>query len=168
MTAGFSVFNLIPVQERMMSNADQRKREEAQRRTMTKEEREAERAERAALRELARAERIVAREERRAARAARAAESGIVNRMSALRDAKKNYTKSATGQLRTSDELAVALDAVEPHEVIRIALRLLQLEANPYEQLNTGQQSMNLRNKLRGAIRRGTISIDDVIRLRDA
>jgi hypothetical protein len=88
--------------------------------------------------------------------------------MAALRDAKKNYVKSATGVLRTNDELAQALDAVPPTGVIRLSLEVLALDANPYARLNVGQQSMNLRNKLRGAIKRGTVTIAQVVEARDA
>lgn len=63
------------------------------------------------------------------------------------------YTKGLTGQLRSNDELALALDAVPTDNVIQLALLALHLDSNPYAALNRGQQSMNLRNKLRGAIR---------------
>lgn len=146
-----------------MSNADIRKRREALDRTMTPEEQEQQRAAKRAERVREKEERAALREAKRAERAARAAELGIDNRMSALREAKKNYTKSATGQLRTSDELAIVFDAVVTPRVINVAMQLLRLEVNPYLHLNPGQQSMNLRNKLRGSIRRGELELPDVV-----
>jgi len=72
------------------------------------------------------------------------------------------YVKSATGQLRSTDELAQALDAVPVMNVIALAKIVLNLDSNPYAALNTGQQSMNLRNKLRGAITKGTLTLERV------
>ncbi len=78
-----------------------------------------------------------------------------VGSMLALADRVKAgvYTKGMTGQLRSNDDLAVALDAVPTDNVIALAMKALHLTVNPYAALNRGQQSMNLRNKLRGAIR---------------
>lgn len=63
------------------------------------------------------------------------------------------YVKGINGQLRTDDDLAVTLEACKPEAVVQLLLKFLQLETNPYVHLNIGQQSMNLRNKARGAIR---------------
>lgn len=81
--------------------------------------------------------------------------------MLALADRVKSgaYVKSATGQLRSDDGLAQALDGVYPTDVVRIGLDVLGLADNPYTKLNIGQQSMNLRNRMRGAIRKETLSI---------
>ncbi len=78
-----------------------------------------------------------------------------VGSMLALADRVKAgvYTKGMTGQLRSNDDLAMALDAVPTDNVILLAMKALHLTTNPYAALNRGQQSMNLRNKLRGAIR---------------
>lgn len=178
--SGFSVFNPTPaVKDTMMSDKDAEKAKTAEEREAAraakKAEAEAAKAAKIAEREAKKAEaeaakaaRAAEREAKKAERAARAAELGEQAKMAALRDAKKNYVKSATGQLRSNDELAVALDAVQPTAVIAIALRLLKLDENPYQRLNVGQQSMNLRNKLRGAIKRNVLTIADVIAERDA
>ncbi|CAB4168785.1 hypothetical protein UFOVP580_41 [uncultured Caudovirales phage] len=72
------------------------------------------------------------------------------------------YVKGTTGQLRSNDELAQALDAVTPTGVIQLAKHVLNLESNPYSHLNVGQQSMNLRNKMRGAITKKVLTIEAV------
>lgn len=84
--------------------------------------------------------------------------------MLALADRAKtgHYVTGATGQLRSTDELAVALDGVSPTDVVTLGLNLLKLEDNPYVNLNIGQQSMNLRNRMRGAIRKETLKISDI------
>ena len=128
----------------------------------------AEREAKAAAKESDKLAKAEARAAAKAEREARLAELGPQSKMSALRDAKKNYVKSATGQLRATDDLATALDAVPPHKVVPLAIELLQLPENPYGRLNVGQQSMNLRNKLRGAIRRNVLTIDQVVAARDA
>lgn len=119
-------------------------------------------AEKAAKQTLTAEERAAKKQEREA----RLAELGknYKGSMLALADRVKSgaYVKGTTGQLRSSDELATALDAVTPNGVIQLAKHVLNLEANPYIHLNVGQQSMNLRNKMRGAITKGTLTIDAV------
>lgn len=113
------------------------------------------------------------KEEREAAKAERAARLAALNAdgerkytgsMLALADRVKLglYVKGVTGQLRSNDELAQILDGVTPIGVIQTAKAVLELDVNPYSHLNVGQQSMNLRNKLRGAIRKGTITLDAI------
>lgn len=109
-------------------------------------------------------EQIRANKEARAARLEEVAASGertYLGSMLALADRVKNgaYVKGATGQLRSADELALALDEVPVDNVIQLAKIVLELEENPYTKLNTGQQSMNLRNRMRGAIKKGTLTI---------
>ena len=145
--SGFSVFNPIPVKETMMSKADVDK---ATRTPKSKEQREAE---------------MLARQTEKLARQA---EIGHQGKMAALMEAKKHYTKSTTGQLRSNDAIAVALDAVPPANVIKLAMNLLQITVNPYRCLNIGQQSMNLRNRLRGALKRGVLTLDQIIKERDS
>ena len=188
--SGFSVFNPTPVKETMMSTADAEKATskalDAEAKAAAKAQREADKAAKVKAAEDAKAAKIAEREAKAAAkeadklakaearaaakaeREARLAELGPQSKMSALRDAKKNYVKSATGQLRATDDLATALDAVPPHKVVPLAIELLQLPENPYGRLNVGQQSMNLRNKLRGAIRRNVLTIDQIVTARDA
>lgn len=84
--------------------------------------------------------------------------------MLALADRVKSgaYVKSATGQLRSNDELAVTLDGVGPNGVIQLAKHVLAVDENPYTALNVGQQSMNFRNRMRGAIKKGTLTIQAI------
>lgn len=83
--------------------------------------------------------------------------TGYTGPMLALRDRAKQglYKKAANGQPSCGDEVATILGALKPQFVIRACIIALNLEANPYTHLNIGQQSMNLRNKLRGALIRG-------------
>lgn len=138
-------------------------------------------AEKLAAREAAKAEKEAAKlakvtatkEEREAAKAERQARLAALNpdgtrkyvgSMLALADRVKEgvYVKGVTGQLRSNDELAQILDGVTPNGVIQTAKAVLALDANPYSHLNVGQQSMNLRNKIRGALRKGTITLDAI------
>lgn len=87
------------------------------------------------------------------------------------------YVKGTNGQLRSTDEVALALDGVPAKKVVPLLMEVFKLDANPYPQLNYGQQSMNLRNRLRGALRKGMevgegeakvkVTIDYVKQLRD-
>jgi hypothetical protein len=60
--------------------------------------------------------------------------------------------------------------------MVPLIMKVMGLTSNPYEHLNQGQQSMNLRNRLRGAIRKETkientdvvISLDRLTEIRDA
>lgn len=138
-------------------------------------------AEKAAAREAAKAEKEAAKmakvtatkEEREAAKSQRQARLAALNpdgtrkylgSMLALADRVKEgaYVKGVTGQLRSNDELAQILDGVTPNGVIQTAKAVLELDANPYSHLNVGQQSMNLRNKMRGALRNGVITLDAI------
>lgn len=77
--------------------------------------------------------------------------------MMALRDRSKAgaYRRAANGQPACGDEIAIALGELQPVFVIRACILALNLPHNPYTHLNIGQQSMNLRNRLRGALKRG-------------
>lgn len=82
--------------------------------------------------------------------------------MLALADKVKSgsYVKSITGQLHSNDDLAQALNGVNPNGVIQLGKELLSLHIDyPYNNLNAGQQSMNLRNRMRGALKKGTLTI---------
>jgi hypothetical protein len=105
------------------------------------------------------AEREAAKLEREAATSEA---GGYAGSMLSLRDAKTRYVRGLTGQLHSGDELAETLSAVEPGNVIALALGVLELPANPYAHLNVGQQSMNLRNKMRLAVGKGTLTIDTI------
>ncbi len=191
--SGFSIFNQTPVKESLMSAQDAEKmtttaEERKAQAAAAKAERDAVKAANATAKAELAAEKLAAKEAKatakaeataataakaqaradaKAAREARLAELGPQSKMSALRDAKKNYVKSATGLLRSNDELAQALDTVTATNVIPMALVLLKLEENPYARLNVGQQSMNLRNRLRGALKKGLVTIAQVIEVRD-
>jgi len=184
---GFSIFNQAPVKESLMSAQDAAKKAASPEEVAAaKAEREAAKAAKAAAKEEAKQAKAAERQankaakeeaklakaaEREAAKAereARLAELGPQAKMAALRDAKNRYVKSATGQLRSTDEIAEAFDRVTPAGVIRIALDVLGLEQNPYAHLNVGQQSMNLRNKLRGALRKGLVTVEQITNFRDS
>jgi hypothetical protein len=64
------------------------------------------------------------------------------------------YVKGSHGQLRSNDDLAVALDSVPPANVVKLAMEVLGETENKYASLNVGQQSMNYRNRLRGALKK--------------
>lgn len=88
--------------------------------------------------------------------------TGYVGPMLALRTAVKNYVKAANGQPCCGDELA-SLCGAHPRETVVTALvAALGLGHNPYAHLNPGQQSMNLRNKARAALKSGLIQVADV------
>lgn len=86
-------------------------------------------------------------------------ERTYVGSMLALADRVKagQYVKGTNGQLRSNDEVAQALDSVPAKKVVPLLLEVLKMP-NIYaaKGLNYGQQSMNLRNRLRGALRQGT------------
>lgn len=170
---GFSVFNHDPVKVNSMtdktqaSEAKMAEREAAKaaklaEREAKKAEREAAKAARAVEREAAKAARQAAREAARAERAAKLAELGEQPKMAALRSAKDRYVRAKNGSLRSNDDIAQAFDGLDPDRVIAVCMALLALERNPYQHLNAGQQSMNLRNKLRTAVKRGIVAIDTV------
>lgn len=183
--SGFSVFN--QAQGGTMSETPKTKLTDEQKAAI-KAEREAKaaakaeekarkEAERKAAQE-ARAEKLAAEKEakaaakaeREAAAARRRAELEAMGggKMVALRAAKDRYVKSATGRLRSTDEVATAFDMVQPAGVVEIAMLVLGLSANPYAHLNVGQQSMNLRNKLRGAVRKDPAVLQRIIETRDS
>lgn len=129
------------------------KAEKDQKRADDKARAEAEKKERAEAKAKAKEERDARMVELSAGRAA--------GSMLALADKVKQgvYVKSATGQLHSGDALATALDGISATDVIRIGLDTLKLEDNPYAALNVGQQSMNLRNRMRGAIKKEVLTI---------
>lgn len=96
--------------------------------------------------------------------------------MLALRDRLKSgaYKKAANGQPSCGDDVAGILGSLEPAEVIKACCIALDI-TNPYLHLNIGQQSMNLRNKLRGALKNekfgmGVLreAVEDVVESRPA
>lgn len=83
-------------------------------------------------------------------------ESGYQGPMLRLRErlAEGAYSKAVNGNPCCGDMVAIKLGTLKPAQVIRACLIAMNLPANPYTHLNIGQQSMNLRNKLRGCLKR--------------
>ena len=83
-------------------------------------------------------------------------ESGYQGSMIRLRErlAEGAYQKAPNGQPCCGDQVATLLGTLAPALVIRACIIAMALPANPYAHLNVGQQSMNLRNKLRGCFKR--------------
>lgn len=87
--------------------------------------------------------------------------------MLALVSARKSYVKAGNGILCSGDQLAVICGAHSRDETVKALGTLLfskglTAAVNPYLSLNPGQQSMNLRNKARHALKAGTITLADV------
>lgn len=74
-----------------------------------------------------------------------------------------HYAKAANGQPSCGDQVADALGVLKPEQVIEACMVALGISTNPYAHLNIGQQSMNLRNKLRGALKRGDFGFGVVV-----
>lgn len=89
---------------------------------------------------------------------------GYSGPMLALRERSKagHYVKGTNGNPHCGDVVADALQVLSRERVVQVCIKLLNLEGNPYLHLNPGQQSMNLRNKLRHAVKSGQVSIDAV------
>ena len=85
--------------------------------------------------------------------------TGYVGPMLALRDAAERYVRVENGQKCCGDELALTLGEHSRDVVVGALIRALGFESNPYPHLNPGQQSMNLRNKARAALKRGTLKM---------
>lgn len=81
----------------------------------------------------------------------------VITGMSVLHDRLKEgkYTKAANGQPCCGDQLAIAMGALPVDQVINACIIALAVPGNLYTHLNIGQQSMNLRNRVRGALKRG-------------
>jgi hypothetical protein len=80
----------------------------------------------------------------------------------AAKVAEGKYTKSTMGQLNCGDELARLLDCVPGHNIVELGRIVLELEVNPYINLNPGQQSMSMRNRLRGALKKNVITVEQL------
>jgi hypothetical protein len=83
-------------------------------------------------------------------------------RMLALVEARKQYVKGANGNQHSGDFIGSLFSALPREKVVETCIRILKLESNPYYYLNPGQQSMNLRNKVRGALQRGEITVEAI------
>jgi hypothetical protein len=73
------------------------------------------------------------------------------------------YKRAANGQPCCGDQVATLLGTLAPAQVIRACIISMALPANPYAHLNVGQQSMNLRNKLRGCFKREEFGVGVLI-----
>ena len=82
--------------------------------------------------------------------------------MLALRRAVGGYVKAQNGQPCCGDTLAVLCGQHTREAVVAGLIAALKLDSNPYAHLNPGQQSMNLRNKTRTALRDGFLQLADV------
>ena len=90
------------------------------------------------------------------------AKTGYVGPMLALRRAVVNYVKAPNGQPCCGDELARICGEYSRETVVVALIAVLGLDHNPYAHLNPGQQSMNLRNKARAALKGGALTIDQI------
>lgn len=88
-----------------------------------------------------------------------------------LREARQRYvtTTSASGNASADNDdiVAQSLRAMEPRQVVAAAERILGLAEGElwakYEKLNPGQQRMNAGNRIRGAIKRGDVVVEEVL-----
>jgi hypothetical protein len=88
--------------------------------------------------------------------------SGYVGPMLALRTAVKKYVVAPNGQPCCGDDLASICGAYPREAVVAGLVAALGLGSNPYLHLNPGQQSMNLRNKARTALKSGVLTADQI------
>lgn len=82
--------------------------------------------------------------------------------MLALKTARKAYVKAANGIQCNGDNLAMLCGQYPRETVVKGLIQALGLPGNPYLSLNPGQQSMNLRNKARHALKAGLVTSDHV------
>lgn len=78
--------------------------------------------------------------------------------MLALKTARKAYVKAANGIQCNGDDLAMMCGQYPRETVVEGLIQALGLPGNPYLSLNPGQQSMNLRNKARHALKAGLVT----------
>lgn len=88
--------------------------------------------------------------------------TGYTGPMLALRRAVVNYVKAENGQPCCGDDLAQVCGRYTREQVVAGLIVALQLPGNPYAHLNPGQQSMNLRNKARTALKNGTLTTSQI------
>jgi hypothetical protein len=82
--------------------------------------------------------------------------------MLALKAARKTYVKAANGIQCNGDNLALLCGDYTREVVVTALIRALGLPGNPYTALNPGQQSMNLRNKARHALKNGIVTAGQI------
>ena len=79
-----------------------------------------------------------------------------------LRDAARRYVKPKNGNPCCGDELSQLCGEYNREVVVKALILALKFQHNPYAHLNPGQQSMNLRNKTRAALKSGLITMADI------
>lgn len=98
------------------------------------------------------------------------AEAPICSQAAQLARYKGGYeaTVSASGNasLHNGDDTANTLSGCTPDDVVAAAETLLGMAkgelATRYENLNEGQRRMNAGNRIRGAVKRGDVTVDEV------
>jgi pyruvate/2-oxoglutarate dehydrogenase complex dihydrolipoamide acyltransferase (E2) component len=93
---------------------------------------------------------------------------GYTGPMLVLRSAAKRYAKGKNGNPMCGDAMALTLDGLPREQVVATLILAMKLESNPYRHLNPGQQSMNLRNKARGAVKNGFLQYSEILAARAA
>lgn len=83
-------------------------------------------------------------------------------RMLALVAARKSYVRGKNGNQHTGDFIGTCFEVLPREQVVETCVEILSLPGNPYPRLNPGQQSMNLRNRVRGALQRGEITVEQI------
>lgn len=83
--------------------------------------------------------------------------------MLALVAARKSYRKMPNGNPACGDTLSTALGGLTCEAVCKALIQAMALPGNPYSHLNPGQQSMNLRNKARGMLKNGTLTMSAIL-----
>jgi hypothetical protein len=77
-----------------------------------------------------------------------------------------SHTPSGRASKRCGDDLSKLLTGLDGTQTIRLAERVLELEADflfdKYSSLNEGQRRMNAGNRLRGGIKRGDYDLSHV------
>jgi hypothetical protein len=87
---------------------------------------------------------------------------GYTGPMVALKTARKHYVEAKNGILCNGDKLAVICGAFTREQTVKALILALKLPGNPYPTLNPGQQSMNLRNKARHALKNGMLTMAEI------
>lgn len=87
---------------------------------------------------------------------------GYAGPMLALRAAEKHYVVALNGNPCNGDDLATICGKFSRETVVKGLIAALGYDSNPYISLNPGQQSMNLRNKARHALKVGLITTADI------
>lgn len=93
---------------------------------------------------------------------ARESKAKYAGPMLALRAAAKAYVKGQNGNPHCGDQLAAALGGLTREQTVEVLIYALGLPGNPYAHLNPGQQSMNLRNRARAAMKNGQLRTADI------